>query len=108
MRLIMSIEPEEIKKILTRKKINPISSKDMLSTGSVLLNLALSGRPDVGYMKGGYYIWTGGSTSGKTFGVLYGIAEAALNPSFDDYRLILDNPENGSLMDKERFFGSRF
>lgn len=33
------------------------------------------------------------------------LAEAAINPVFKDYRLILDNPERGNLMDVRRYFG---
>jgi hypothetical protein len=43
----------------------------------------------------------------NTFLSLTCLAEASISPAFDDYRFILDDVENGTLMDVERFFGQR-
>ncbi len=100
-------EIERIKDMLKKKKKSKkISIKNFLSTGSTLLNLACSGRVNGGFAKGHYYFLVGDSTSGKTFLSLTCLAEASINPNFEDYRFIYDNAEDGALMDIERFFGS--
>lgn len=87
-------------------KNNPANESDQyLSTGSTLLNLAISGHPDRGYMRGKYYLFVGDSMSGKTFFILTCLAEASLRKDFDDYRFIFDNAEDGALMDIGKFFG---
>ena len=101
---------DEVKRSATRKvtHLRPKSflrSEDLLSTGSTLLNLALSGRPDGGYMKGKYFFVVGDSKTGKTWQSLTCLAEATLNPEFDDYDFIFDDNEGGALMDMARFFG---
>jgi len=85
------------------KKAVPL--KDLLHTGSTLLNLACSGKAIGGFAKGMYYLLVGDSASGKTFLSLTCFAEACKNKHFDDYRLIYDNSENGALMDIDKFFG---
>lgn len=87
-----------------RPKIRP---SDYLSTGSTLLNLGCSGRPDGGFFKGGYFHIVGDSQSGKTFLLMTCAAEAANNPEFDNYDLVFDGPENGALMDVRKFFGRK-
>lgn len=98
---------EKLKQELTekRKKETPIPAKDLLSTGSTLLNLALSGKPQGGLTKGRYFFFVGDSSSGKSFLCLTCLAEAALSKSFKDYRFIYDNAEDGILMDMKAFFG---
>ena len=93
------------KKLQKKKKLKPLSGKDFLSTGSTLLNLACTGKPYHGFAKGKYYFIVGDSSSGKTFLTLTCLAEAGINPNFDDYRFIYDNGEDGALMDIEKFFG---
>lgn len=97
----------EAKAALTPKPQSPISIKDMLSSGSTLLNLACSGRIRGCFVKGKYYLYVGDSSSGKTFLALTCLAEATINPEFDGYRLIYDNVEDGALMSMEKFFGRR-
>lgn len=98
-------ETEDIKNKLKRK-VSPIPTKDFLSTGSTLLNLACSGKVKGGLAKGHYYLLAGKSSSGKTVTAMHMLAEASINAAFKDYRLIFDNPENGMLMDVASFFGS--
>lgn len=100
-------EVRKIKKALQRKPKPIISSQDMLSTGSTLLNLACSDRINAGLVKGCYYFLVGDSSSGKTWLTFSCFAEASINPSFSDYRFIHDNAENGALMDIERYFGKK-
>jgi len=82
-----------------------ISRKDLLNTGSTLLNLACSDNPFGGFLKGKYYFLVGDSASGKTFLSMTCFAEAAISKWFKDYRLIYDNVEDGCLMDVESLFG---
>jgi len=97
---------EEIKKAI-RKKARVWVPKKFLSTGSTTLNLACSGRIDGGFAVGTYNLFVGDSDSGKTFLGLTCLAEATIDPYFDEYDLIYDAPEGGALMDLERFFGRR-
>lgn len=93
------------KALKRKKKKHVIKARDLLSSGSTLLNLAATGRIVGCYAKGLYYWLVGDSDSGKTWYTLSMLAEAAINPEFDDYRFIHDNSEGGALMDIERFFG---
>lgn len=97
----------QVKAALTRPamKAQPVPTKDLLSTGSTLLNLACSNRPQGGIGKGQFFFIVGDSSSGKTFLGMTCLAEAAKNKNFADYRLIYDNVENGALMPIEKFFG---
>lgn len=90
-----------------RKGPEVLDPDDLLSTGSTLVNLALSGKARGGLYAGKYYHLVGDSDSGKTFLSLTCFAEAAMNPRFKDYELIHDNAEDGSLMDLTEFFGRR-
>lgn len=78
-----------------------------LSSGSTVLNMACTGKPDGAFPSGSYVLFIGDSDSGKTFICLTCFAEAANNPEFDDYQLIYDAPEGGALMDIAKFFGSK-
>lgn len=102
------MKTEEIKKQLMKKTpIVPLTAKDYVSTGSVLLNLAISGNPYWGFAKGHYYFLVGDTQSGKTWLSLTCLAEASINKNFDGYRFIFDNGEEGALMNIEKFFGKR-
>ncbi len=101
-------EIEVIKEELSRRTPStPLSTDDLLSTGSTLLNLACTGHWQGGFAKGMYFLLVGDSSSGKTFLSLTCLAEAAKNESFDGYRFVHDNVEGGALMDIERFFGGK-
>lgn len=86
---------------------HPVEQPESLSTGCSLLNIAISDDPNGGLLPGKYYFLVGDSASGKTFLSMTCFAEAMLNPAFQHYRLILDNVEDGALMDVGRFFGSK-
>ncbi len=102
------MKTEDIKKKLKPKPPAPQpTAKDYLSTGSTLLNMAISGKPNCGFAKGHYYLLVGDSQSGKTWLSLTCLAEASINPEFVKHRFIFDNKENGALMDIQKFFGKR-
>lgn len=99
---------KELKKALLAKRARPLlSPEDAVSTGSTLLNLACSGHSRCGFRKGHYYFLVGDSQSGKTWTSLSCFAESARNAAFDDYELILDNVEDGALMDFSFYFGKK-
>ena len=104
-------ESEDIKKAIedTSKPVEQftLTRKNLLSTGSTLLNLACSGNPFGGFLKGKYYFIVGDSASGKTFLSLTCFAEALGNKHFKDYRLIYDNIEDGCLIDIDSLFGEK-
>jgi len=82
------------------------SRRNLLSSGSTLLNLACSDNAFGAFLKGKYYLFVGASTAGKTFLSMTCFAEASINKQFKDYRLIYDNVEDGMEMDVEGLFGS--
>lgn len=75
-----------------------------LSTGSTLLNLALTGDPFKGFVAGKYFFIVGDSASGKTFLSMTCLAEATIDPNFSEYDFIYDNIEDGMLMDLDTLF----
>ena len=77
-------------------------------TGSTLLNLGVSQLPDGGWPIGTMAWIVGQSGSGKTMLGMLAMAEACQLDIFDNYRLIVDSPENGGLMNTAKFFGQRF
>lgn len=93
--------------LLKKSSIQELTEKDYLSTGSTLLNLAITGHPFWGFAKGHYYYLVGDTQSGKTWLSLTCLAEASINPNFDNYRFIFDNGEEGALMNIEKFFGKK-
>lgn len=93
---------KQSKKKITKKK--KIKTKNILSSGSTLLNLACTNNPFGAFTKGKYYYLVGDSASGKTFLSMTCFAEALQNPEFKDYRLIYDNVEDGMNIDLENLF----
>jgi len=85
----------------------PAQDGKYISTGSALLNLALSDKADGGYLPGKIVNVIGDSSSGKTFQCLTTLAEAAHNPAFDDYLLIYDDAEAASEFDLVKLFGQK-
>lgn len=98
-------ETAAIVEALSRDRAPQVQSSLLLSTGSAMANLAVSGLVDGG-IPGGTYVWfVGDSNTGKTWFAAAVLAEATINPAFDGYRLIYDGPEGGMQMDVEHFFG---
>jgi len=87
-----------------KKKKEKIKTKNILSSGSTLLNLACTNNPFGAFTKGKYYFLVGDSASGKTFLSMTCFAEALRHPSFKNYRLIYDNVEDGMNIDLEKLF----
>lgn len=104
-----SKKSKEIEEALTAplSAPGPLDPKTLLSTGSTLLDLALTGRPQGGLKQGHYYFWPGASSAGKTFWARTVMAEACQRKRFDDYRMIYDDVERGALMDTAFFYGER-
>lgn len=99
---------EEIReRLLEKPVVEEPNYLDGLSTGSTLINLACTGRPDVGFVRGGMFNLAGSSNSGKTWISLACFAEAAQNPRYDDYRFFYDASEIGAQMSVRDHFGSR-
>jgi RecA/RadA recombinase len=99
---------ENIRKLLSRNKSKTgIKSKNLLSSGSTILNLMCSGRAGGAYPKGVYIHVPGDSNSGKSWLITTAFAEASINKNFDGYRFITDLPEGPMLMDVVKFFGKR-
>lgn len=98
---------KELYDLLAGKRPVPkkLTAKDVLSTGSAVLNLAMTGMVAGGVAKGTYLFLVGDSSTGKTWVAFTLFAEAAISRAFRDYRFIFDNAENGAYMDVERFFG---
>jgi RecA/RadA recombinase len=78
-----------------------------LPTGSTLVNLALSGKPDGGWRTGHLFLLVGDSQAGKTWIGLASLAEASIHPAFRDYRLIHFDTEGGALMSIRDHFGPK-
>ena len=83
----------------------PIDPRRLLSTGSTLANLALSGHARGGIYPGTANLFVGDSSSGKTWFAHSILAEATINHRFDEYQLVYDDVENGALMEVARYFG---
>src|SRR6185436_11241651 len=94
------------KKLTTPRTPDGFGDAVFLSTGSTLLNLAISDRARGGFCTGKFFYLVGDSASGKTFLSMTCFVEATKNPAFKDHRLILNNAEDGALMDVRKFFGA--
>lgn len=94
---------------MTKKKKPELSfdKKDLLSSGSTLLNLATTGTVGGCYGKGNYVFYVGDSMSGKTWFCHTMMAEACQLRAFKEYQLIHDDVERGAKMDIEYYFGKR-
>lgn len=99
------MEVEKIKQVMRKKP--KISDRIYLSTGSTLVNLAITGKHNCGFGQGTYVLFVGDTQSGKTWLALSCFAEASIDSRFDEYELIYDNAENGAMMDIEYYFGSK-
>ena len=104
----MSSETDKLKETLTKNRTErKLSKSDFVSTGSALLNKACTGRIFGGFARSHYVFFVGDSMSGKTWLTLTCMAEASINPAFDNFDFYHDNVEDGALMDIESYFGAR-
>lgn len=79
----------------------------LLPTPSSLFNCACADRPDGALSLGRMINLIGDSSSGKTLFALATQAEAANDPRFEDYRLIMDDVENALAFDCSYMFGEK-
>lgn len=93
------------KKKTIREKSKVPNRKDFISTGSTLLNLALTDHPYCGWQKGKMSNIIGDSSAGKTFLAFTAYAEANQNKAFNDYAFIVDDAEHANEFDMEYLFG---
>lgn len=94
---------ERAKKPIERNvKFDPA---EFVSTGSTLLNLALTDHPKCGWQRGKMANIIGDSSSGKTFLTLTAFAEASKDKRFDNCRLIFDDAEHANEFDVSNLFG---
>jgi len=84
-----------------------LERSDYLSTGSTMLNLALTNKWNCGFLPSHYYHLVGSSSSGKTFLSGTCFAESTLNEKYKNYKLIYCNSEDGCLMDMSALFGAK-
>lgn len=103
---------KRIKEILTMPKeerlpLIQVPPENLLKTGYTPLDVHLSGGTKGGYGKGLFIYIVGDTSTCKTGLSNTCLAEACMNPAFDDYDLIFDNVENGNLFDLIYFFGKR-
>ena len=103
--------PSLTEQIVARSSEPPEEASDQtyqyISTGSALLNLALSDKANGGFLRGKVVNVIGDSSSGKTFQCLTLLAEAAHNPAFDNYLLIHDDAEAANEFDLVKLFGQK-
>lgn len=105
------ITKEEVQNIEADIRLpEPKKEKQMrfISSGSTLLNLALSDRVDGGYLVGSFVNVIGDSSSGKTSAALTMMAEALRDERFLDYQFVYDLPEATMNFDLQTIFGDTF
>jgi len=101
--VVSQIKAKSKKKAVEEKK--PITAEYFISSGSTLLNLALTGNPFYGWQLGKMANIIGDSGTGKTLLVLTSLAEVAHNPKQTDVELVFDDAENALEFDLESCFG---
>lgn len=79
----------------------------LVSIGSTLLNCAMSDNYLGGITQGTIVNVVGESSAGKTMVCETMLAEAANDPKYDDYTLILDDAEYAHAIDTEHLFGKK-
>lgn len=104
-RIVDSITEET--KIVSKQEETKFNKTDFLSTGSSLLNLALSDHCDGGWRTGKMSNIIGDSSSGKSLLALTTLAEAAHNKQFDKYTIYLDDTEEANEFDIKGLFGNK-
>lgn len=84
-----------------------VPKKDLISTGSTLLNLALSDYPYGGYRPSRIVNLIGDSSSGKTLLCLSMFAEITKDKKYDKHELVFMEPESGLEFDIKKMFGEK-
>ena len=91
-----------------KEEVQTVSADSFISSGSTILNLALTDHKDCGFVLGGMVNIIGDSSSGKTFLTLTMLAELISDSRFDDYDLIYDDAENRNNFNTDYLFGKQF
>jgi len=94
-----AVDRSKAKKV--KRNFNPA---EFISTGSTLLNLALTDHPRCGWQFGKMANLIGDSSSGKTFLALTCFAEAEANSKCSDVAFIYDDAEHANEFDVENLF----
>jgi recombination protein RecA len=89
------------------KEVELFDPANFVSSGSTLLNLALTDHPDCGYQKGKMVNVIGDSGAGKTLLVLTAFAETAHDPLHDDVDMDFDDAENALEFNLGKVFGQK-
>lgn len=84
-----------------------LCEKDLVPSGSTLLNLACSDTPEGAFLLGGIVTIPGASSAGKTILALTALAECSMLDRFQKYELILDDAEERLSFDLPYLFGKR-
>jgi RecA/RadA recombinase len=99
------LQDKPISEPIQVKNLSESTSKILIPTGNILLNLACSDHYYGGYGSGKIVNLIGDSSTGKTLLALSMMAEIALNKTFDNYQLIYDDVEAALEMDIQKMFG---
>lgn len=91
----------------TERNKREIKKENILSSGSALLNLACTDSPWGAFIPGRYYLIVGASSAGKTWTMLSIAAESTLHEKFKDYKIVLDEPEEGNNIDINFYFSKK-
>jgi len=76
-----------------------------LDSGLTLLNLGMTGDPFCAFKRGGFFSIVGDSMTGKSLFLMQLYAEACRDSTFEDYKLVFDNPEDGVHVDIPDMYG---
>jgi recombination protein RecA len=112
-KLIRKKSSEELSREIKEVTNKSIEKKEehfkgrLISTGSTVLNCALSDNPLGGYCTGKLSNLIGDSNSGKTLLALTMLADAAENDVFNNYKLIYDDAEQALEFNLEYLFGEK-
>jgi RecA/RadA recombinase len=101
--VINAVNNKEVDYTSSEKRL--FSEKDLLPTGSTILNLAFSDCYEGGIAPGTMVNIVGDSSSGKSMLAYTIFAEASRHPKFKNYRFIYDESEASFFFDVERLFG---
>ena len=88
-----------------RESTKAFTADDLITTGSTLLNLALSDVASGGWLKGTMVNIIGDSSAGKSFAALTTFAEAHAKGQCKHHKFIYDDVENASAFDMGYLFG---
>jgi len=92
------------RRIRSKEETAPSKYNGFLSTGSTMLNLAMSDHVKKGWPLGRISTMPGQSAAGKTIVILSSFTEACLDEKFNDYELYYDDVERRNDFDIKKLF----